>query len=315
MLKSFKFRIYPSQQQKSELAQAFGCSRFVYNNSLAFKIDQYQNHNKNVSCYDLINRIKNLKEEFDWLKSPPSQALQQSLKHLDSAYNLFFKRGNKGFPKFKNKYAKQSISLPQNVKVNWKGNIITLPKIGRVVSVLHRKFEGKIKTCTISKTVTDKYYCSILVETNENVPPKAEKGKIIGIDLGIKDFVTTSNGDKIKSPKFYNKCLNLLRILQQKLSNKIKGSNNYRKMKLRIAKLHEYISNCREDFLHKLSKKLIDENQAIFIEDLNVKNLQKISHKVMNRHISDVSWSMFSNMLQYKAEWYVWESNIGCRAE
>jgi len=191
MLKAFKYRIYPSNSQKTLLTQAFGNSRFVYNNALAYKKEQYEQNKNSVSCFDLINRLPNIKKEHEFLKLSPSQALQQSLKNLDSAYKDFFRRiklGEKpGFPKFKSKFAKQTLSFPQGIKVDFNSSKINLPKIGNVLCVLHRKFTGIIKTCTVSKTQTNKYFISILVEDGNKVPIKTF-GKTIAFDLGIKDF-------------------------------------------------------------------------------------------------------------------------------
>jgi putative transposase len=227
---------------------------------------------------------------------------------LDQAYKNFFKRGNKGFPQFKSKFAKQTFTISQinnHIKIDFSKNKITIPKIGKVFSPLNRKFNGEIKLITISKTKTNKYYCSVCFESNEVIQSKPNiVSNIIGIDLGIKDFATMSDGSKIKNHKFYHRALSRLCQLQRKLSNKIKRSNNYNKMKLRIAKLHEYITNCRNDLYHKESSRIINENQVIIIEDLNVNSLLKKSTKIMSRHISDASWSTFTQMLTYKAEWY-----------
>jgi putative transposase len=306
MLKAYKYRIYPSDSQKPMLAQAFGNARFVYNNSLAFKKEQYDKNKKSISSNKLIKRIPLLKSEHDFLKISPSQTLQMTLRNLDSAYQDFFKN-KKGYPNFKSKYHKQTLQFPQSVKVDFKNSKIYIPKIGKVLSVLHRKFVGNIKTCTLSKTPADKYFISILVEDGNEVPIKKlikTTDKVIGIDLGIKDFLTTSNGNKISNPKFLNKYLEKLKHYQRKFSLKKKGSNNRKKSKLKVAKIHERISNCRKDFLHKTSSKLINENQVIMIEDLNVESMMKDTFKSLARNIGDVSWSEFINILTYKAEWY-----------
>jgi putative transposase len=228
MLKAFKYRIYPNSSQSEELAKAFGCCRFLYNKALEYKKNTYESTKKFISYNDLSTSfLLSLKEEFIWLKDTPSQALQQSLRHLDVAYQKFFKKQNK-FPSFKSKYAKQSFSLPQFVKVNFQNSIVTIPKIGNIKTIFHRIFEGNIKTCTISKTPTNKYYISILVENNKELPTIITGDKNIGIDLGIKTFATFSNGEKIDNPKFLNKSLNKLKALQVSLSRKIKTSHNYK---------------------------------------------------------------------------------------
>jgi putative transposase len=303
MLKAFKYRIYPNSSQSEELAKAFGCCRFLYNKALEHKKNIYESTKKSISYNDLATVfLKSLKEEFIWLKDAPSQALQQSLRHLDVAYQKFFKKQNK-FPSFKSKYARQSFSLPQFVKVNFKDSTIILPKIGNIKTVFHRTFEGNIKTCTISKTPTNKYYISILVENNKELPTIITGDKNIGIDLGIKTFATFSNGEKIDNPKFLNKSLKKLKALQVSLSRKIKTSHNYRKLKYKIAILHEKICNKRDNFLHQISKDIINNNHVIIMEDLDIQSLLEKSNTCMSRNIGDVSWSKFVTMLKYKALW------------
>lgn len=303
MLKAFKYRIYPNSSQMEEFAKAFGCCRFIYNKALEHKKSTYESSKKSISYSELSTSfLQSLKSEFIWLKETPSQALQQSLRHLDSAYQKFFNKQNK-FPSFKCRYSRQSFSLPQFVKVNFKNSIVTIPKIGNIKARFHRTFEGTIKTCTVSKTTTNKYYISILVDDKKEFPITITGGKCIGIDLGIKTFATLSNGDKVDNPKFLNQSLNKLKALQKSLSRKIKGSSNYRKLKYKIAILHEKICNRRDNFLHQLSKDIINNNHVIVTEDLNVKSLLEKSYSSMSRNIGDVSWSKFVNMLSYKAAW------------
>ena len=303
MLKAFKYRIYPNSSQQEDLTKAFGCCRFLYNKALEHKKNTYESTKKSISYNELSTSfLLSLKDEFIWLKDTPSQALQQSLRHLDSAYTKFFKKQNK-FPAFKSKYAKQSFSLPQKVKVNFQNSIITIPKIGNIKTIFHRIFEGNIKTCTISKTPTNKYYISILVDNNKELPEIVSGDKNIGIDLGIKTFATFSNGEKINNPKFLNKSLKKLQLLQKVLSRKIKTSQNYRKLKYKIAILHEKICNKRDNFLHQISKSIINNNHVIIMEDLDIQSLLEKSNTCMSRNIGDVSWSKFVTMLKYKALW------------
>ena len=236
------------------------------------------------------------------MKDVPSQALQQSLRHLDCAFKKFFKKQTK-FPRFHSKYSKQSFSLPQFVRVNFKDSIVIIPKIGNIKARFHRIFEGNIKTCTISKTPTNKYYISILVEDSKELPQTITGDKCIGIDLGIKTFATLSDGSKIDNPKFLDQSLPKLKALQKSLSEKTKGSNNYKKLKLKIAILHEKICNKRDNFLHQLSKDIINKNHVIVTEDLAVQSLMEKSYSSMARNIGDVSWSSFTTMLKYKAAW------------
>jgi putative transposase len=303
MLKAFQYRIYPNPSQSESLSKAFGCCRFLYNKALEHKKNTYECSKKSISYNELATSfLKDLKQEFVWLQDAPSQALQQSLIHLDSAYKCFFKL-KKGFPKFKSKNSKQSFSLPQKVKVDFNSNTITLPKIGRIKAKLHRTFEGIIKTCTVSKTCTNKYYISVLVDNKEQLPQIISGDKNIGIDLGIKTFATLSNGIKIDNPKLYHKSLRKLKALQKVLSNKVKGSSNYIKTKYKIAILHEKICNKRDNFLHQISKDIINNNHVIITEDLDIKSLMEKSYTNMSRNIGDVSWSTFVVMLEYKALW------------
>ena len=304
MLKAYKYRIYPNQNQKVFFAKSFGCCRFIFNKALEYKKSSYESSKTNISLNTLNSSwLKEQKVNFPWLSEINSQALQQSIKHLDSSYKNFF-RTHKGFPKFKNKYSKQSFSIPQFVTIDFKKSYVKIPKLGNVLASIHRKFEGIIKTCTISKTTTDKYFISVLVEDNSPIPKKEKGTNYLGIDLGIKDFAIFSDGTKIENPKILKFYLNRISRFQQILSAKIKGSNNYNKVKRKIALLHEKISNKRDDFLHKLSSRIINNNHVICIEDLDIKDLLEKSNNVMSRNISDVSWSKFVAYLIYKAEWY-----------
>ena len=303
MIKAFKYRIYPNSSQQEELTRTFGSCRFLYNKALEHKKHAYESSKESISYNNLATSfLKSLKQEYSWLKDAPSQALQQSLRHLDLAYQKFFKKQNK-FPSFKSKYNKQSFSLPQFVKVNFEDSVVTLPKIGSVKTVFHRTFTGLIKTCTISKTPTNKYFISILVDDGNELPKTIHGDKHIGIDLGIKDFCTLSNGTKIQNPKFLNQSLGKLKSLQQVLSRKMKTSHNYKRVKFKIAILHEKICNKRDNFLHQVSKDIINNNHVIITEDLDIKGLLEKSYSSMSRNIGDVSWSKFIAMLKYKALW------------
>ena len=314
MLRTFKYRLYPNQDQKQVLSQAFGSVRFVYNKSLEYKISQYQiDEEKYISCFDLNKRIPTLKSKHPFLKNAPSQSLQASCKNLDSAYSHFFRRvklGQKpGFPKYKSKYGKQSLQLPQGVKIDYKNSKIFIPKIKNVLGIFHRKIpsDSKIKTCTISKNTTNQYYISVLFEDGCEAPSKT-LGKTIGIDLGIKDLIVTSDGKYINSEKYLKKYLNKVRRFSRSLSLKKKGSNNREKFKFKLAKLHQKIRNCRIDNLHKISKEIINNNQVIFLEDLNIKSMLSgsncNSNANLNRSIADASWRTLIDMLKYKSDLY-----------
>jgi len=308
-IRAYKYRLYPNAKQKELLAKHFGCARWVYNYGLAKKIEYYKQHEKSYSRYDLQKDLVVLKKQEDtqWLSDVCAQSLQVVLKNLDAAYTSFFRKKN-SFPKFKRRRNRQSVAFPQNTKIDFDNNriqVIKFIKDGGIKCKFHRRFEGIIKTTTISKTPTDKYYVSILVEEDvKSVKQKPLKiDSAIGIDLGIKDLLITSDGNKYENPNWLKKSLSKLAREQRRLSRKIKKSNNYVKQRKRVAIVHEKISNQRKDFLHKISRQLVDENQinTYCFEDLSVKNM--MGNHNLAQAISNVSWSMFVQFLSYKADW------------
>lgn len=297
MYQAYKFRIYPTTEQQTYFAGAFGCCRWFWNYSLNLCQQTYKDTGKGLSRSVIQGLLPNLKKEYPWLTNAYSQSLQVVALNLSSAYKNFFdKRG--GFPSFKSKHGRQSISYPQNVKVGTSS--IKLPIIGEVHCIIHRTLDGTVKTVTISQNTDGKYYASLLVDDGRKTPESDTNGKAIGLDVGLIDLVVTSDGNKYANPKHLKKHSRNLKRKQQKLSRKQKGSNTRYKAKRLLARVHSKIQRVRVDFLHKLSRKIVDENQVIAVENLNVKGM--VRNPCLAKAISDAGWGMFGTMLKYKTE-------------
>ncbi len=295
-----KVRIYPTDQQKQQLAGAMGCCRWWYNYSLNKSIETYKETGKSLSRNGLNALLPNLKKEHEWLKTEVhSQSLQQTSLNLSRAFLNFFEKRAK-FPRFKSKHGKQSVGFPQSVKIE--GDKIRLPKIGWVKDVFDRRYAGKIKTVTVNKDRTGKYFASIIYEI-EACFISGLGNKILGIDLGIKDFAIVNDGKKTSkyaNPRHIKKHEKNLVRKQKKLARKKLDSKSRQRAKKLLAKVHARISNSRQDFLHKLSRKLVNESKVVVVENLNAKGLVR-NHKLA-RAISDCGWGMFVNFLSYKLE-------------
>lgn len=301
MLKAYKYRIYPTIDQEVFIAKHFGCVRLLYNVGLLYRQYAWQG-GVSIGYFESKRELPELKKEYPFLKEVNSQSLQKSLKDLDTAYSNFFKKKS-GYPNFKSKYGRQSFHCPQSVTIFLSKGLLFLPKFKEPIKVVvHRKFKGTIRSCTVSKTQTGKYFASILVENNIELPIKKPitDETAIGDDLGIKDFIVSSNGEKTNNPTYLKEALGKIKYLNKQLSKKKKGSKRRNKARLKLAKEHEKIANQRKDFLHKESNEKTNHFDTVCMEELKVRNMVK--NRKLARAINDAGWGMYKEFVKYKCE-------------
>lgn len=295
-MKAYKVRCFPNEEQKALIIKTFGCCRWYWNQALVDNIKFYE-----ANKVSKINTPAFYKQEHSWLKEIDSMALCFTQQNLQSAFSKFFKEKNVGYPKYKSKKRpKNSYKTMQSSGYIVTESDIKITKLGKLKIVNHRHKTGMAKSCVISMTPTNEFYISILWKEEEPITKLKPTNKEIGVDLGLKDLAICSDGTKIPVLRSLRKGLPKLKREQRKLSKMTRDSNNYKRQKLRVAKLHQHISNQRKDYLHKVSYKLTNENQVIALEDLNVKGLMKNRHLALS--VSDVGWAKFVNMLEYKAK-------------
>ena len=298
MLRAIKYELRPNSTQRTLIHKTCGCCRAVYNDCLAFAKDN------RTSKVELINRIPLLKQQKEYLKEVPSQALQQSVIDLWKGFTAFF-RGQNGFPVFHKKQGNESFRIPVPCNIDYSRFRISIPKLGSVKFYRDKKIEGNIHSYTISKTATGRYFISVLYETDDSLP--LDNGLSVGVDVGIKDFAVCSDGVVFESQKYYTSAQRELRILQRRMARRYDKSKDrdhqskgYYRAKLEVAKCHERIANQRRDFLNKVSTELARHYSIVCIEDLNVAGMLKNRH--LSKAISDCGWSRFMRMLEYKCD-------------
>lgn len=302
----FNYRLYPTKTQKILLDKTFGCCRWVYNWALEMKISHYQQTQQGLSIFEVGSRMTILKKKSEvvWLCEVNAQALQQSLRHLDKAYTAFFKGG--GFPKFKSKHDKQSFTNPQQTQLDWQTEQLIIPKFREgIKTVCHRRFNGEIKSSTVIRTKTGRYYVSVLVEEPLDNPAliiPSEK-RTLGIDVGLKSFYTDSTGNAVANPRHLERQLKRLYRAQRRLSRR-KGSKNRNKARQTVAIVYERITNARKDFIHKATNRLVKNQNydAFAIEDLDIEGMRQRGTRSLSRGIGSVGWGMFRQCLTYKCE-------------
>lgn len=303
MFKRYRYRIYPSKKQEALIERHFAASRLVYNLALECKQIAYSSLGKTVTMFDLLGQVSGLIQDNNWLKELDSQSLRVPIINLNNAFSLFY-NGHSRYPKYKSKKkSTPSFTSPHKDRIEIRNGRLFQPKFRDGIKIkLSREIKGEIRSSTIKRTKTGQYYVTILSKCGENAKKDGLRTDgVIGIDLGLKTFVTTSNGDKINSPEKIKKSLSKIKYLHKKVSKKQRGSNNKKKCVKKLAKEYQKVVNIRMDFLHKLSSKLVSENQTLCFEDLNIKGMMK--NKSISRSVADSGWGMFVEMCKYKSNW------------